>query len=386
MSFDETYDEVLRAEFSSREKQAAPGIGLVLQEEIRPQGTLVATVDAPIQAESVLSAPPALVEDVTAEGEGPRGLARYRTAAMGGAGGLACAAVGAFLGGLGGHFTVNPASARSLAAASSPDQSPAAALKQAHDASFTVRGSAARGTASLISLSGTLTQGIAPLQWLTAGIGTMPVTSVRGTLADLPGVGPSGTGTGSGSGSGIGAGLGSGCTGTPSDPGLGCILDSLTAALGNVGALSNPTGSPGGPVPALGGVLTDVSGMSGNLSFRMPISSLPLPSGGISTAGLPGLGSLGPGLPPGSGSGGTSPSSAVGGPTSLVNGVNAADAGAIGGSSPSLPSLPLPSGGGPVPSLPVPKSGGGTAAPPTVTTTTNPASGGTTTMTVPLPA
>jgi hypothetical protein len=351
VSFDETYDEMLRAEFSSRGKHAATETAPVLQEEIRPHGNHVAMEDAPIHAEFVPSVTPAVVDEATAEGEGPRGLARYRNAAMVGAGGLACAAVGAFLGGLGGYFTINPASARSLAAATSPDQSLAAAVNQAHDAAFTVRGSATRGTASLTSLSGALTQGIAPLQWLTDGTGTLSGTSVQGTLADLPGAGTSGTGTRTGSGSGSGVGLTSGCTGTQSDLGLGCILDSLTTALGNVGTLSNPTGSLGGLVPSLGGVLTDVSGTLGNLSSLMPISSLP--SGGIPGSGLSGLG-------------------------------------ATGGSSPSLPSLPLPSSGGGsvpgLPSLPVTKTGGGTPAPPTVTTTTNPATGGTTTVTVPLPA
>ncbi len=50
-------------------------------------------------------------EAMEAELEGPRGLARYRNAAMVGAGGLACAAVGALMGGFGGYFTVSPAAA-----------------------------------------------------------------------------------------------------------------------------------------------------------------------------------------------------------------------------------------------------------------------------------
>ena len=67
---------------------------------------------------------PAAVE-TSAESEGPRGLARYRNAAMVGAGGLACATVGAFLGGLGGAFTISPAAAHPLASATTPDQSAA---------------------------------------------------------------------------------------------------------------------------------------------------------------------------------------------------------------------------------------------------------------------
>ena len=41
---------------------------------------------------------------------------RYRNAALVGAGGLACAAVGAFMGGLGGYFTVAPAAAHAVGA------------------------------------------------------------------------------------------------------------------------------------------------------------------------------------------------------------------------------------------------------------------------------
>ena len=44
------------------------------------------------------------------------GFGRYRNAALVGAGGLACAAVGAFLGGLGGYFTVAPAAAHVIGA------------------------------------------------------------------------------------------------------------------------------------------------------------------------------------------------------------------------------------------------------------------------------
>ena len=383
MSLDERYEEMLRAEFSPRGKHAATDAGPVLQEETRPHGRHVAAVDAAIHDEFNPMVPPA-VEEAPAEGEGPRGFARYRNAAMVGAGGLACAAVGALLGGLGGYFTVNPAAAHALASASSPDQSLAAAVNQAHDAAFTVPGSAARGTASLTALSGPLTQGIAPLEWLTDGAGALPGTSVQGTLADLPGVGSSGTG--SGTGSGVGDGSGSDCTATQSDFGLGCILDSLTAALGNLGTLSNdPTGLLDGLVPTLTGVLTDVTGTLADLSSLMPISSLPLPSGGIPTSGLPGLGSLSAGLPGPGGAG--SSLSGGGGLTSLLNGVTAAAAGATGGStSSSLPSLPLSSSGGGsgLPSLPVTTSGGSTS---TVTTTTDPATGGTTTtVTVPLPA
>ena len=50
-------------------------------------------------------------------------------------------------------------------------------------------------TAALTSLSGSLTQNAAPLQWLTAQSGSLPETTAA-TLADLPGAGTTGTGVG----------------------------------------------------------------------------------------------------------------------------------------------------------------------------------------------
>ncbi len=368
VSFDELYDEVLRSEFSPRGKHAAKDAGPVLQEETRPPGRHVAAVDAPIHDEFDRSVPPAAVEEAPAEGEGPRGLARYRNAAMVGAGGLACAAVGALLGGLGGYFTVNPAAAHSLASSASRDQSLAAAVNRAHDAAFSVPGSAARGTASFGSASGSLTRGIAGLQWLTDGTGGLPGSSVQGTLADLPGGGTSGTGSGDGSGAGlgttppVGTDPGSGCTATQSDLGLNCMFDSLTATLDTLA--NDPTGQLDGLAPTLTGILTDVTGTLADLSSLLPTSSLPLPSGGIPASGLPGPGTLSAGLPGSStATAGSSPLSGGGGLTSLLNGVTAAAAGATGGStSPSLPSLPLSpsSGGSALPSLPVTTSGGST--------------------------
>ena len=124
-SLDEMYDEMLRGEFSSRGKHAAPDTGPALVEEPRPAGRhgLHAAPEAPLHAEFEIhevqvrevqvrdeTPPPAAAEGTSAESEGPRGLARYRNAAMVGAGGLACAAVGAFLGGLGGSFTISAGS------------------------------------------------------------------------------------------------------------------------------------------------------------------------------------------------------------------------------------------------------------------------------------
>src|ERR1700733_10523656 len=102
MSFDEVFQEMLTAEFSTR----------------------------------------AAVEDAPAGTEGPGGFARYRTAALVGAGGLACAAAGAFLGGLGGYFAVHPVVAHSLSSSTSPGQKLAGASNEADNAAWWAVGSA----------------------------------------------------------------------------------------------------------------------------------------------------------------------------------------------------------------------------------------------------
>jgi hypothetical protein len=173
-SLDEMYDEMLRGEFSSRGKHAARDTGTLLPEEPRPSGRrgLHAAPETPLHAEFEIheidgsdeiagsdetQTPSAAAEETSAEGEGPRGLARYRNAAMVGAGGLACAAVGAFLGGLGGAFTVSPAAAHPLASSASADESPDAAANAAQGVTGSTGGTAAVTTAVLSSLSGSLT-------------------------------------------------------------------------------------------------------------------------------------------------------------------------------------------------------------------------------------
>ena len=183
MSFDEMYDEMLHDEFRSRGKHAAP-------------------------------------EAVAEEHEGPRGLSRFRTAAAVGAGGLACAAVGAFLGGLGGYFTVNPAAAHSLASSTAQEQPLAAAVNQAYRSSPSLSGSAAVAAASFSSLSGSLTQGIAPFQALTYDPPmNLPVTTLSLATFGLPGTGGTtgapGGGAGGAAGAGTGAGTGSGAAARP---------------------------------------------------------------------------------------------------------------------------------------------------------------------------
>src|SRR6202035_1360868 len=231
---------------------------------------------------------------------------RYRNAAMVGAGGLACAAVGAFLGGLGGYFTIAPAAAHPLASTVSQDGSPSA---NGTSGGAGTSGTEAVVTAVLTSLSGSLTQNAAPLQWLTSQSGSLPDTTAA-TLTDLPGGGTTGTGSGGCAVAGAGAATTGSVCAVTTDLGLGCVVGSVTTALGNVGTLpSDPTEELSSLVPALGGVVTDVSGTLANLNSLLPISSLPLPAGGIPSLGLPaipgvpglgglgGLGSLGSRLP-----------------------------------------------------------------------------------------
>ncbi len=423
-SLDEMCKEMLRGEFSSRGKQAAAEAAPAPAEGVSAHGVhaaLKGAADAPIHNEFELQASPTAAEEVpvgVAEGEGPRGLARYRNAAMVGAGGLACAAVGAFLGGIGGSFTIAPAAAHPLASSVSQDGTPAANATTGGAA--TASSTAAVVTAALTSLSGSLTQNAAPLQWLTAQSGSLP-ESAPATLADLPGAGSVGTGSVGDTGTGaVAPASGTACSIT-TDLGLGCVLGNVTTALGDVGTLpSDPTEELSTLVPSLTGVLTDVTGTPANLSSLLPISSLPLPADGIPSLGLPsipgvpglgglgGLGALGSGLPGSSGV--TSLLSDPGGIAALLDGVTGAATGSTGSgsTSPPLPSLPLGGSGGSVsglpslPGLPVTASAGGKASTPTrsasggvstgsttttstssTTTTTTPT---TTTVTVPLPS
>ncbi len=353
-SLDEMYDEMLRGEFSSRGKHAAPDTGPALVEEPRPAGRhgLHAAPEAPLHAEFEIhevqvrevqvrdeTPPPAAAEGTSAESEGPRGLARYRNAAMVGAGGLACAAVGAFLGGLGGAFTISPAAAHPLASSTAEDPlTAAAAAGEAQDMAGSTDGTAAVTTAVLSSLSGSLTQAAAPLQWLTSADGSMPAP-----VADLADVTTT-SGSGGDAGAGSGSGAGSGCTPTTTDLGLGCVLGSLTTALGNVGTLpSDPTEELGSLAPGLTGVVSDVTGTLADLGSLLPIASLPLPAGGLPSLGLPGLSALDASLPTSLGTP-TSLLSGTGAITSLLEGVTAAATGGTSGSTgstvPTLPSLP----------------------------------------------
>ncbi|HVT41386.1 MAG TPA: hypothetical protein VHD39_00280, partial [Acidimicrobiales bacterium] len=223
MGFDETYDQMLRREFGSGAE--GPSALEVAPAPIAPVAPVVPSVPETLAVPEVLGAPdvavavevevdeevdvaallvqaPAFVwpaapspepevptavpgispiheefrsheavavsEEASTQSEGPRGLSRYRNAAMVGAGGLACAAVGAFLGGLGGTFSIDPAAAHPVVSASGPEQQLADAVNQAHGLGGARSVNDALGTATLASLTGSLTQGSSPFHGLTA--------------------------------------------------------------------------------------------------------------------------------------------------------------------------------------------------------------------------
>ncbi len=160
---------------------------------------------------------------------GAEGFARFRTAAAVGAGGLACAALGAFAGGLGGHVTIAPAAAHSVATSSAPGHSLAASVNQGYRSSPVVGRSGAVAVASFAT-SGPLTQGgIAAFSALMPDPPpNRPVTASSVGSLGVPGA----AGTAGGAG---------GTAGAPSDPpspleGLAPTmrrrLSDLTGALG----------------------------------------------------------------------------------------------------------------------------------------------------------
>ena len=177
MSFDETYDEMLHDEFSSRGKHQAKAAAA------EPEPTGGASRGRHAAAEEA--------ETQTGAAERPRGLQRYRTAGLVGAGGLACAAAGAFLGGLGGYFTISPAAAHPVAAPTITQDLPLAqAVNHGAHSSSGARGTSAVTAAEFSKVFGSLTKGIGPFASLTSDpFGNLAVNG-------LPGVGGSGSGKG----------------------------------------------------------------------------------------------------------------------------------------------------------------------------------------------
>lgn len=362
MGFEETCDDMLRQEFRPGGTTAsAPEAAVTLSAPTLSVSPVAGPVALPVAGPTALP----VAGPVAASGDGPRGLARYRSAALVGAGGLACAAVGAVLGGLGGYLPVDTAAAHPTVSAGGSEQ----ALANAVDRTNGYRGSAndAVGTPTLTSLAGSLTQGSSPFRWLTGtGTGFLTAFPLPASLANLPGGGPGPGGSGQGS-----AGTGGlGCSVT-SALALGCILSGVTTAIGDLGSIPGDPGGAGGPLSGA------VGNVTGALSAFESLTSL---------TGLNGLGSLSTLVPD------------VGSPSGA--GAVAAALGAVAGSGAASPSgtgaLSMPSlgsiGWGSSPVTPVTRSSGSaattTTTPSTSTTTTTvvqPSGGTTTTVTVPLP-
>ncbi len=355
MSFDESYDEMLHDEFSSRGKHRAKGVGAEPElVESNSRGRHAAAEEA---------------ETETEDAEPPRGLQRYRTAGLVGAGGLACAAAGAFLGGLGGYFTISPAAAHPVAAPTiTQDTPPAQAIGHGTPSPSGARGTSAVTAAEISKVLGSLTEGIAPFASLTSDpFGNLPVNGLPGVGGSGAGKGRGGAGNGTAGGGSGGGGL-TGCVSGSSGLDLNCILSRLTGALTNLGSLTggNPGTMVNGLVPTLSDVVTDVTGTLQNLTTLLPIASLPLPSGGIPTTLLAGSGG-GPttGIPGTSGGAGSNP--VVSALSPVLNTVGPAT-GAL-GTGTSIPALPSPATTGTtVPSLTTP---GPTTAPSSGSSTAN---------------
>jgi hypothetical protein len=361
MSFDQMddmHDEMLHGEFRSDGKDAAP-------------------------------------EPVAEETEGPRGLSRFRTATMVGAGGLACAAIGAFFGGLGGSFTIDPTATHSVASSNSPEQTLAATVNQAYGSAPASSGPGAAAAASFSPVSGPLTRGIAAFQTLMGD----PSTNLPVTTLSLGGFGiPGATGTAGAGTAGVGGGgVATGCTSAQGALGVSCILDDLTSILGGLGTAESIPSSPlDGLAPTL--AVSEVTGTLSYLNSLVPVTGLPttglpttglptgLPTGGLTTTGLPPtvLGLLAASVPATAGGGSSAPLPGAAALAQALSGVGGSPGGST--TTSTVPSLPLPPTGATVPSvpsLPVTTPSGSLPAPATVTT---PSSSGSSTVNVPLPA
>ena len=268
MTFDELYDEMLSMEFSTRGRHAKP-------EMIVDPATAVAAVVADDVCGSARHAKADAVEATAQDSrERPTGLARYRTAGLVGAGGLACATLGAFLGGLGGYFTVSPAGAHAVASTS--QDSPAAT------ASHVARSAGSAAMAATTEPSFSLPSG----GLTSAGSGLGSVTAAPSSNAPVVG-GPVGGGTGGGApipGNGSGGSTGGGST---------------TTGGGSTGT-TLPTGGGGNTSTCTG--VGCVVGVNGLPSLPVPTPSLPVtvptPSLPVAVPPLPVSVPPAPALPP----------------------------------------------------------------------------------------
>ncbi|HEX3795571.1 MAG TPA: hypothetical protein VHV57_13845 [Acidimicrobiales bacterium] len=318
MSFDEAYANMVHDEF-----RAAPGNGV-------SGGAAHAAPSEAVQA------------------------TRTRTIALVASGGIACAVVGALLGGLGGEFGISPASAHALNSSSEtvPLSSVANAAFVSHAAA------AAPALASGISI-GSLTNGVTG--GTTHGSGSVASTlasAVGGLLGGTspfipPAVDPAAPMTGDPVTTTSGSNTPS-VQAAVSDVTLGLnqVLGNLTKALAAVVSMpSNPAAGITDVVSTLSDTLGDITNTLSNLT-----TDLPTPSG-LNLGSLPIVSALAPGTakaPAASGAGVPSGLKALAPVVAAVNGLIPS----TGSGTPSLPSLPT-----------VPLPGLSTASTPSLPTT-----------------
>lgn len=370
MSFDEMYDEMLHEEFSSRGKHQAKAVAA-----------------EPELVESTSRGRHAAAETV----ERPRGFQRYRTAALVGAGGMACAAAGALLGGLGGYFSISPAAAHAVAAPTVTQDLPLAqAIGHAAHSAAGAHGTSAVTAAEFSKVFGSLTNGIAPFASLTSEpLGNLPVGTFPGQGGGSTtgsGGGGLGNGTLNSGGGGPGGSVPTGCSSSTSALDLNCMLSGLTGSLSNLGSLtggSDPVTLLNGLVPSLDGVETDVTGTLQNLTALLSITSLPLSSGSVPTTVLAGTGPV-TSAPATTDSSSSNP--VVSALAPVLNTVGSVT-GSLGSTGTTIPSLPLsPTTGTTLPSLPLSTSSGtNTSTGSTTTTSSGSSTSSSTTVNVPLP-
>jgi hypothetical protein len=320
MSFDEAYANTVHDEF-----RAAPGNG-------------VSGVAAHVAASETTPA------------------TRTRTIALVASGGIACAVVGALLGGLGGEFGISPASAHALN--SSSETVP---LSSVADAAFLSHAAAAAPSlASGISI-GSLTNTVTGGTTHAPGSVTSTLASTLGGLLGgtspfiPPAVDPSAPMTGSPVTTTSGSTTPSvGAAVSTVTLGLNEVLGNLTKALAAVVSL------PSDPGAGITNVVADLNSTLGDITDTLTnlTTDLPLPSGLL--GGLPIVSALAPSAGPlktTASSGASVPSSlkALAPVVAAVNGL-IPSTGSGTPSLPSLPTVPLPGltsgSSAPLPSLP----------------------------------
>jgi hypothetical protein len=339
MNVDEIYDRLLEHELGAPATTAPVPNGAAAR--VHAARTDPGTAGADLEAGSMEPGPPGA--DAAGAGESSRvtGFGRYRNAALVGAGGLACAAVGAFLGGLGGYFSVAPAAAHVVGATTQDTPLADAVNGAASHPGLAGHGSGVSGVATLAEVEGSLTNGISTFSLLGADPSSQAGAGGQGSAAGIGGSGSGGSGA-----------AGTGCASGGVD--LTSLIDSVTCTLGNIGSL--PGSGASGLPPSLSAVVGD---MTGTLS---------------SLGGLPGSLPTASGLPF---AGGSAASGSLAGALNAVT--EAADGVTKGGAS----SLPLPTSGGSGSSTPPVTTPALPSVPGAPTISSN---GGSTTASVPVPS